>query len=193
MALPDPLRVKISSETAGYLSLTPVVVQSMPLVEVLERIAAHFGPDAARAREVLRRGSLVSGASRLRWEPLETTHEEVAAALARLPGPEPSRPLDAARCIRLVLAGPADRIELDRATAARKRLLRARSFWDDLLRMLPACQPEYVGYLYRERADHYRVPLAPEQRAALRDACRLLAYSLHTTSFECVELIVARE
>ena len=67
MALPPTVRVKLSSEAAESISITPVVVQEMPVRELVEYMLGVTGKDEARIRELLLRGSLVSGASRFRW------------------------------------------------------------------------------------------------------------------------------
>ena len=67
MALPRRVRVKLSSEAAESISITPVVVQEMPVRELVEHMLGVTGKDEARIRELLLRGTLVSGASRFRW------------------------------------------------------------------------------------------------------------------------------
>jgi len=64
MALPPIVRVKLSSEAAESISITPVVVREMPVRELVEYMLGVTGKDEARIRELLLRGSLVSGASR---------------------------------------------------------------------------------------------------------------------------------
>jgi hypothetical protein len=195
MGLPDPVRVKISSEAAGYVSLTPVVAQELPLRELLEYAASAAGADASRVAEILKRGSLVAAASRFRWEPLDARLEEVAARLAELPRPEPSRPFDESRCERAALLGKGVRVEFSRDTARQRRLLRRQSFWGELTAAVPA--PAYVDYLYRERCDRYRSPLDAGQRAAIAAAARLLphrglALQVRTAAHEAVEFVVKR-
>ena len=67
MALPPTVRVKLSSEAAESISLTPVIVQEMPLRELIEYMLGVAGKDEGRIRELLLRGTIVSGASRFRW------------------------------------------------------------------------------------------------------------------------------
>lgn len=192
MGLPERLRVKISSEAAGYVALTPVVVQEMALLELLEHIAAQTGGDRVRMQAVFRRGSTVSGGSRLRWEPPQASDEDLAAAVNQLPGPEPERMLNTSRCLRLVLAGGGQRQEIDRDAAGRRRLLKTRSAWDVIEASLPGWNAEYAGYLYRERADHYRIALDAAQRATVMEACALLRFSVKVDAPEVLELIVSR-
>jgi hypothetical protein len=58
MALPEVIRVKLSSEDAGAISITPVVVQEMLLRELVEHMLGVVGKDHARVREILIRGML---------------------------------------------------------------------------------------------------------------------------------------
>ena len=67
MSLPPTVRVKLSSEAAESISITPVVIQEMAVRELVEYMLGVTGKDEARIAELLLRGSLVSGASRFRW------------------------------------------------------------------------------------------------------------------------------
>jgi hypothetical protein len=192
MGLPERVRVKISSEAAGYIALTPVVVQEMEWVELLEHIAAQTSGDPARLVAVLRRGSVVSGASRLRWTPPEASDEDLARVVRLLPAPDPARKPDFARCVRIVISGSGQRQELDRDAAARRRLLNSRSCWGVLAEAMPHWPAEYAGYLYRERADQYRVTLDAARRATVREACSLLRFASKVDSPEVLDLLVRR-
>src|SRR5215208_2705507 len=98
MALPATVRVKLSSEAAESISLTPVVVQQLPVRELIEHMLGLTGKDERRIRELLLRGTLVSGASRFRWTGWEADPEGLREVLATFPDPEPSRPFAAERC-----------------------------------------------------------------------------------------------
>ena len=50
MALPDRIRVKLSSEAAEGISITPVVAREMPLRELVEYMLGVTGKDAARPK-----------------------------------------------------------------------------------------------------------------------------------------------
>ena len=67
MALPQTVRVKLSTEAAEAISITPVLVQELPVRELVEHMLGVTGKDEPRIRELLVRGTLVSGASRFRW------------------------------------------------------------------------------------------------------------------------------
>ena len=195
MPLPVTVKVKLSSEAAGYVAMTPVVVRELPFAELLEYAAAALGPDPARIADILKRGSLVSGASRFRWEGWQPDAAELAAAAAAMPRAEPERPFDPAACREAVLSGPAARLALTREFAARRRFLRRRSFWDCLL--LQTAGAAYVTYLYRERADLYRVNLGADGAEMLRTAAPLLAHGptarhLRTLRFTTLDLLTVR-
>lgn len=171
MSLPANIRVKISSEAAGYVALTPVVVQEIPFTSLLEYIAAAAGPDTAAVASMLERGVVVSGASRFRWEGFAAPHDELAALLATLPKDDPSRAFDPERCLRLAFVSQTRRFDLSRTLATRNRLFR-KSFWDTFFPSLPA--PDYVCYLHGERADLYRLTLTPPVAESLRQSAPLL-------------------
>ena len=189
--------VRISSEEAGYLSFSQVIVQQMRLSELAELIVAVTGKDAVRVGEVLRRGVLVAGASRFRWQGWEASEESVGRILAMFPDPDPSLPFRAGQCERVVLCGPYCRIEILRETAAARRLLARRSYWDELMQAAQTAAPRYIEYSYKAKADCYRLDLSPEGAARLRDAARRLRYSalrarIAAGSIEWLELYTTR-
>lgn len=178
MPLPATVRVKISTEAADTISLTPVVTRDIPFAELFDSIVAITGKQPDRVCELIARGSLVSGGSRLRWQGWPASPDDVGRLLAAFPDPEPSRPFDPASCTKAVLRAPLGSIEITRETGARRRFLRRSSFWDALLALAARMPgPRYVEYSYRERADRYRLPLAAAQRATLVESAGLLVYS----------------
>ncbi len=195
--IPARIPVKISSEAAGSVSVSPVVAQQMTPAELIEQILRLTGKDAARVREILERGAVVSGGSRFRWAPFETSPEEISALLAAFPDPQPDRPFDASRCRRAVLAGGRGPIELDREAASRRRWLQKRSFWASLMDAAAALAPVYQQYSYAERADLYRAALPVDAARALRDRAGLLRYPTLTAmvreyAYDRLELWVER-
>jgi len=196
-ALPPTIRVKLSSEAAGAITLTPVVVREMPPAELMEFIVGVTGKDVDRIREILERGILVTGASRFRWEGLASSRESILEMLVRFPDADPSRPFRAAQCSAAILCGPACRIEISRETGAKKGFLRRRSFWDALMEAAGAGAPDYMQYLYKERADCYRLKLTREGAEMIRAAASRLVYpglarQLQAAALEVVELHVNR-
>jgi hypothetical protein len=195
MPLPELVRVKLSSEAAEFVALTPVVARDMPLAELLEQVLSATGPDAARVCGILKRGSLVSGATRYRWAGCVCEEDEIAGLIASLPGPEPHRPLRLEHCARFVLSAGTGRVEISREHAQETRLLKRRSFWQSLEEAVSA--PVYVGYLYRDRSDHYRVAVSAETRARLQEEAALLRYDtltrqIRALEFHSIEFIVKR-
>src|ERR1039458_7209530 len=127
MALPPTVRVKLSSECAGSISITPVVVQDMPVRELVEYMLGGTGKDEARIRELLLRGNLVSGASRFRWTGWDVDLEGLRELLATFPDADASRRFAAANCTRATLRGGRQPIEISREAGGHKSLLQAIS------------------------------------------------------------------
>jgi hypothetical protein len=187
MALPQSIRVKLSSEAAEAISLTPVVVQEMAVRELIEHMLGIPGKDEVRIRELLKRGTLVSGASRFRWLGWEADADSVREMLGSFPDADPSRLFEAVRCMRVTLRNARSGVEIAREAGARKGLFQRTSFWDLLMEVAAAGNAAYGGYSYKDRADRYtRELLAAESdriRAAsdgvrfstLRDQVRALA------------------
>ncbi len=191
----EKIRVRLSSDAAGSISITPVVVEDMLLSEFAEHVVAVCGKDAARIAEVLRHGSLVSGGSRLRWEGWDSDPAEIADLLTQFPDPDPSRPFTADGCVLAVLSAGAQQIAIPRQAGEKRRLFQRRSFWQHLLELGPTAQ--YSGYSYRHKADLYRVPVSPDIQARLASASRLLTYStlaqqINTLPLRAVDLYVRR-
>ena len=141
MALPPTVRVKLSSEAAESISITPVVVQEMPVRELVEYMLGVTGKDEARIRELLLRGTLVSGASRFRWAGWDVDLDGSARTARHLPR---SRPLAQLRRRALHARDPARRPPAHRDHARsrqRKGLFQRESFWDVLMKVIAAAPP----------------------------------------------------
>lgn len=195
MALPQKVRVKLSSEAAEYVALTPVVVQELAFDELMQHVAGASGPDARRVREILKRGTLVSGASRFRWEGWECEEADAEAAVALLPKPEPQRPMDPACCLKATLAGTVARVDIAREAALPRRFLRRRNFWQCLLEA-PG-EPRYLTYSYRDRADHYKVELTAAACSQLKKDADLLKFDglrkqIQMREFDHIHWLVGR-
>ena len=176
MPLPDRIPVKTSSD-AGESSLTRVFVEPIELTELVERMLGFTGKDAALLREVMARGSFVSGATRLRWEGLSISTVEAEQLLAKFPSPEPHRVFDASKCIGAQLLEGRVPIEIPKEAAAARRLLRRKSFWDELMQLAEAKPLSYVDYSYKLRADRYRHELAVSETALLKEQASLLTHA----------------
>jgi|SRR5579883_1059663 hypothetical protein len=197
MPLPERIRVKLSSEVAEAISLTPVVVQELPLREFLEHMLAVSGKDEPRIRETLLRGTMVSGATRFRWVGWEADMSELRPLLAQFPDPDPARPFESARCTRVILRGGRVTIDIARETAQRKGMFARRTFWDGLMEVVAGGSASYAGYSYRDRADRYLRQLLPDEtrricQAADRSKFTTLRNQVRTTSFNHAELFAGR-
>lgn len=196
MALPQTIRVKLSSEAAEAITISPVVVQDLPIRELMEHMLAVTGKDEPRIREFLRRGSMVSGASRFRWTGWEAEIEALRELLATFPDPDPSRAFDAGRCVRAILRGGRQTIEVPRDAVARKGLFQRSTFWDVLME-LAAGGTVYDGYSYRNRADRYVRQFAFGEVTRLREAGATVRFhtlrdQIRGAAFAHAELLVER-
>lgn len=197
MALPNSVRVKLSSEAAEAISLTPVVVQELPVRELVEHMLGVTGKDEVRIRELLLRGSLVSGASRFRWTGWEQDAESLRQLLATFPDPDPSRPFAAANCVKVVLRGGRSAIEIPREAVARKTLFQRKTFWELLMEVVGHGAMAYAGYSYREHADRYMRDVTPAEMEQIRAMAESVKYStlrdqIRTIGFLSAELRVKR-
>ncbi len=197
MSLPATVKVKLSSEAAGSISITRVVVQDLPLRDLVEHMLGITGKDEARVRELLLRGALVSGASRFRWSGWEADLAGIRDLLATFPDHEPARPFAPERCVRAVLRGGRQIVEIPREAGARKPLLRKTSFWDLLMQTAAAGDPQYLHYSYKDRADCYRLELSLGAAEKLREAGEMVRYTtlreqIRTVGFVWAELYAER-
>jgi hypothetical protein len=197
MALPQTVRVKLSSEAAEAISLTPVVVQEIPVRELIEHMLGVTGKDEPRIRGLLARGTLVSGASRFRWSGWDADEESVRELLATFPDPDPERRFAPERCVRAVLRGGRQAIEVPREAPARRFLFRRGNFWELLMAVAGASQQRYSGYSYRDRADRFVCALGVAETERLRAGSGLVRYStlrdqIAAAAFSELELYVER-
>ena len=197
MALPQTVRVKLSSEVAEAISITPVVLQELPVRELVEHLLGIAGKDESRIREMLLRGTLVSGASRFRWAGWDADVASLRELLATFPDADPARPFAAAGCIRATLRGGRHPIEIQREAAARKSWLQRKTFWDLLMEVVGASGPAYYGYSYRDRADRYLREFTAAEAERIRAAASAVRYSalrdqIRSVGFAAAELYVRR-
>lgn len=197
MALPERVRVKLSSEAAGAISLTPVVVQEIATRELIEHMLGVAGKDEARVCELLKRGTLVSGASRFRWTGWAADAESVRELLATFPDADPARTFAPERCIRAVLKGARGALEIPREAATQKGLLRRGSFWEVLMDVAAGAGLAYAGYSYRDRADRFTAPLTVALAEKLREGSDAAKFSslrdaVKAGAFMQIEVYVGR-
>ncbi len=193
MALPAVIEVKISSEAAGEISMTPVLTRKLPLAELLAVLLGICGAkDAARLRELLARGTVVESASRFRWSPVEASEAELRVALSDFPDADSARAFDASRCVAAIFHGSRSRIEIPREIGAARRFLRRKSFWDSLMVAARAHAPAYLHYDYRRRGDVYRMAVRVSELAPERLPYSGLAQQIARGDFSEMDLVVAR-
>jgi hypothetical protein len=177
MALPQTVRVKLSSEAAEAISLTPVVVQELAVRDLIEHMLGITGKDEARICELLKRGTLVSGASRFRWVGWEAEAEGVREVLGTFPDADPARRFEASRCLRAILRGGRQPLEIPREVGARKGLFQRTSFWDLLMEVAGAGSAAYSGYSYKDRADRFLRGLTLAEGERVRAASDTVRFS----------------
>ena len=182
MALPQEIPVRYTEEEAGYISFRPVVRQTFRLNELLDMVLSVTGKHSARIRQILRSGAVVFHFYRYWWQGFDIEEDELQSLLANFPDSEPWRPFRGNTCSAVLIESsgspPRSSLELKRADAARKRLLRRRSFWDALLAEAVSNLPAYDVYSYIHHADLYRLDLTPDSRARLADAASRAPRSL---------------
>jgi hypothetical protein len=188
--------VKLSSEAAGSISITPVVAQELPVGELVEHALGIVGKDEPRIREILLRGALVTGATRFRWSGWDADLDALRELLATFPDPDPARPFAAERCVRAVLRGELRSIDVPRGAAGSGRLFRRATFWDALME-LAASGAAYAGYSYRERADRFRREVGAAESLRLREASATMKHAgmrdqIRALALASMELYVTR-
>jgi len=197
MALPQTVRVKLSTEAAEAISITPVLVQELPVRELVEHMLGVTGKDESRIRELLLRGTVVSGASRFRWAGWEPELDSLRELLATFPDPEPERPFAGDRCVRAILRGGRQPIEIPREAVDRKALFHRESFWGVLIQVIVAAPLVYAGYSYRDRPDRYIREFTHAEVTHLRASCGSVKFStlrdlIQSVAFISAELYVTR-
>lgn len=198
MSLPKKIPVKISSENAGYVSMTPVARRELSPAELIETVLALTGKNPARIGEILARGTVVAGASRYRWPPSEVDPAEIESLLARFPDPRPERVFDPNMCVAAMLRASRGGVELTREAGSARRLFKGKDFWSVLMERAAQAAAGYQRYSYSRRADVYLARFSPETARHLEESLALLKYSgleqqLIRLGIEAAELIVERE
>lgn len=179
MPLPETIPVRYTEEDAAYVSVRPLVRQSFRLDELLDMILSVAGKDARRVRQLLHSGTVVYHFYRYSWDGFDVGEAELAAALAKFPDADPSRPFPPRFCTNAVFddAGPRPRhlLDLTRASASKRRFLRRHNFWDGLLEIAEQEGPYYQKYSYSRHADLYCLDLDGESTSRIEEAASRLA------------------
>lgn len=179
MPLPETIPVRYTEEEAGYVTVRPLVRQTFRLNELLDMILSVAGKDVTRIQQLLRSGTVVYHFYRYSWAGFDADEDELAAALAAFPDPDPSRPFSADQCTNALFdtggVHPRRLLDLNRATASKRRLFRGQSFWDGLLQIASEEKLFYQNYSYGRRADLYRLDLDGENVLRIAETVERLA------------------
>jgi hypothetical protein len=179
MPLPETILVRYTEEEAGYVTVRPLVRQTFRMDELLDMILSVAGKQVTRVRQLLHSGTVVYHFYRYSWTGFDANEAELCAALAKFPDADPSRPFAPEQCTNAVLDGaganPRHLLDLDRATASKRRIFRGKSFWRSLMEIAAEVNPAYQNYSYGRRADLYRLDLDGENISRIAEAADRLA------------------
>jgi hypothetical protein len=169
--LPETISVRFTEEEAGYLSVRPVLRQTFRLAELADMIVRVTGKNPERLGQILHAGSVAYNGFRYWWEGFSATPEELHKLLAVFPDDDPSRAFRFEEVTGVILesGGGAARqsIEIPRAQASARRLLRRRSPWQCLAESAREFTPAYERYSYAHRADLFHRALSFEEGSRL--------------------------
>ena len=189
--LPDSIPVKYTEEEAEYLSVRPVVRQAFSSTELVDMVVSVAGKDLARVQKILSAGTVVFHSFRYWWTGFEADPAALRELLQKYPDADPSRAFRAEDCAEVILESsgtpPRHSLRIRRDEAGKRRLLRSRSFWDNLMNLARNAAPTYREYSYSQHGDIYALSLTPEQiarlaREATRSALRTLRADLAVLS-----------
>lgn len=179
MPLPETIPVRYTEEDAAYVTVRPLVRQTFRLEELLDMILSVAGKDSQRVRQLLHSGTVVYHFYRYSWDGFDPGEADLAAALARFPDADPSRPFSPRQCTNAVFddAGPNPRhlLDLTRAAASKHRFFRRHSFWDGLMEIAEQERPYYQKYSYSRHADLYCLDLDGESTSRIEESANRLA------------------
>ena len=171
MPLPETIAIRFTEEDAGYVTVRPVVKQTFRIAELADMVVSVTGKNISRVQQIFRAGSVVYNGYRYWWSGFASDENELAGLLSHFPDDDPSRLFNPAEitAITLEIGGGTQRtlIGIAKGEASAKRLFHQRSPWKIFLKAAQDGTPRYEKYSYAERADVYRVHLAPEVAALL--------------------------
>jgi hypothetical protein len=177
--LPETIPVRYTEEEAGYVTVRPLVRQTFRLDELLDMILSVAGKDEARIRQLLHSGTIVYHFFRYSWAGFDANETELAAALARFPDSDPTRPFPPGQCTLAIIESggisPRPLMELDPTAASKRRIFRGQSFWERLIEIAAEENLAYQKYSYGRRADIYRLNLDAENNSRIEEAANRLA------------------
>lgn len=150
---------------------------TLTVEELAGKIVGVCGKNGPRLATILSRGSLVSGETRFRWLPVETSPAEIAGLLEQFPDYDPQLAFDGARCVRMVFRDNRGEFEITRDAGSQKRVFRRKSFWDDALAALGQLDLRCERYSYAEEADVFVAELPLKARRTLAKLAPRLRYT----------------
>ena len=177
MPLPETIAMRFTEEDAGYVTVRPVVKQTFRISELADMVVTVTGKNISRVQQIFRAGTVVFNGYRYWWGGFGSDENELAGLLANFPDDDLSRLFNPAQitAISLEIGGGTQRtlVGIAKREASAKKLFSKRSPWEIFLKAAQAATPRYEKYSYAERADVYRVHLAPEVAALLlKDAAK---------------------
>jgi hypothetical protein len=181
--LPETILVKYTEEEAEYISMRPLVRQTFRAAELVDMIVGVTGKDAGRVQKILAGGTIVFHNFRYWWQGFEADPVALAQILKIYPDAEPSLEFRAESCTEVILessGSPARHsLRIARNAASKRRLLRALTYWDILMKLARDATPAYREYSYSLRGDVYALPLSADQVSRLvREAVRYATRSV---------------
>jgi hypothetical protein len=188
--LPETISVRYTEEEAGYVTVRPLVRQTFSLDELLDMILSVAGKNLTRVQQLLHSGTVVYHFYRYTWTGFDTDQAELAAALAKFPDADPSRPFTPDLCTNAVFDGPGVNprhlLDLVKDAACNRRIFRRQSFWQRLMDIASEENLMYEKYSYSRRADLYRVFIDSENVLKIAEAADQLAPRKLRTSLRVV-------
>jgi hypothetical protein len=203
MLFPDTIVVKYTEEEAEYLSLRPVVQQQFRGFELIDMILRVTGKDLSRIQRILHSGTVVFHSYRYWWQGFDADASALREILSNYPDPDFTRPFRPEDCREVILESGGSlasrSLRFHRDHASKRKFLRARSFWDCLMRIARDAAPAYREYSYAERADLYAAPVRADQTLRLALEARRYAtrainvQTLDSASFSQIVYACPRE
>jgi hypothetical protein len=171
MPLPDTIPLRFTEEDAGYVTVRPVVRQTFRLAELADMVVSVTGKNPARVQQIFRSGAVVYNGFRYWWDGFVANEAEIALLLASFPDDDPARPFNAAEAtsVALEIGGGTQRsvFSISRQEASAKKLFSKQSLWQILLAVANNATPRYEKYSHADRADVFRLHIAPDHAASL--------------------------
>jgi hypothetical protein len=173
-SFPFTVQVKLSPEEGGAITLSPVLVQQMPVRDLLKEILAVTGKEEERVAECLARGTLVTGGTRYRWTGWKVESHALQMALRQFPDAEENRPFLFPECVSVTVWSGNHSVEIPREQGALRRWLKRYSFWNLLSAVCAETSPAYSTFDYRREADRYELVLSSAIASRMQEGFALL-------------------